>query len=104
MEQELNAPRSLNADQILTAIEVQQGLIIRRRQDAYSFSHLTIQEYLAAKKLWEGEGWRAVVQEHLFEERWGVVFELMAGMGKADALLLAMAERNQAEPPRVRTR
>jgi hypothetical protein len=97
MEQELTAPRSLNADQILTAIEVQQGLIVRRAQDAYSFSHLTIQEYLTAKKLWEGEGWREAVQEHLFDERWGVVFELMAGMGKADSLLLAMAQRNQAD-------
>jgi len=93
----LNAPKTLDADQILTAIEVHQGLIVKRAQDSYSFSHLTIQEYLAAKKIWEGgeKMWGACVEDHLFEERWAVVFELMSGMGKADELLLAMAARCQ---------
>lgn len=97
MQNELNAPKTLDADQILTAIEVQQGLIVRRAQDAYSFSHLTIQEYLTAKELWSAGPtvWKSVVRDHLFEERWAVVFVLMAGMGKADELLLAMAESCQ---------
>lgn len=99
MSKELNAPKTLDAGKILEAIEVQQGLIVRRAQDTYSFSHLTIQEYLAAKKIWdEGESaWGQVVQKHLFENRWAVVFELLAGMGKSDNLLRAMASRAQQE-------
>jgi hypothetical protein len=99
MSKELNAPKTLDAGKILEAIEVQQGLIVRRAQYTYSFSHLTIQEYLTAKKLWdEGElNWKQVVQGHLFESRWSVVFELLAGMGKSDNLLQAMADRGQQE-------
>ena len=45
---ELNAPRHLDGNQILNAIAVQQGLIMERAQDVWSFSHLTLQEYQAA--------------------------------------------------------
>ena len=45
---ELNAPKSLDGNKVLEAIEVQQGLIVQRAQDAWSFSHLTLQEYLTA--------------------------------------------------------
>jgi hypothetical protein len=94
---ELKAPRSLDTVKILEAIEVQQGLIVRRAQDAYSFSHLTIQEYLTARKLWEaGEAeWRQAVNDHAFDTRWNVVFVLMAGMGKADELIRAIAARGR---------
>jgi hypothetical protein len=94
---ELKAPRSLDAEKILEAIEIQQGLIVRRAQDTYSFSHLTIQEYLTAKKLWDaGEAeWGQVVNRHAFEARWNVVFVLMAGMGKTDELIRSIAIRGQ---------
>lgn len=93
MAAELKAPRSLNSEEILSAIEIHQGLIVRRAQDSYSFSHLTIQEYLVAKKLWEEDGteWRKAIGEHLSENRWAVVFELMAGISKSDRVLLALA-------------
>jgi hypothetical protein len=93
LSNQLNAPKTLDAEKILEAIEIQQGLIVRRAQDTYSFSHLTIQEYLTAKQLWHDPNrpWEAVVQKHLFDYRWTVVFELMAGMGKSDELFQAMA-------------
>jgi predicted NACHT family NTPase len=43
-----NAPE-LDAAQILTEIEVEQGILVERSRDTYSFSHLTFQEYLTAK-------------------------------------------------------
>jgi len=43
-----NSP-DLDAGQILKEIEVQQGILVERSRDAYSFSHLTFQEYLTAK-------------------------------------------------------
>jgi NACHT domain len=99
LSRELKAPKSLDADRILEAIEVQQGLIVRRAQDAYSFSHLTIQEYLTARKLWDGgePEWKQAIVDHVVEGRWSVVFELMAGMGKADNLIELIATLGQAE-------
>ncbi len=95
MEECLSAPKSLDADQILTAVEVHQGLIVKRASDSYSFSHLTIQEYLTARRIWDqGEACRKrLIENHLFEARWHVVLELMAGFGEADRLLLTITDR-----------
>ena len=100
MSQVLNAPKTLDAGKILEAIEVQQGLIVRRAQDTYSFSHLTIQEYLTAERVWADElTWKQVVQNNMFgrDQRWWVVFELMAGMKGSDDLMRAMGERARRE-------
>jgi predicted NACHT family NTPase len=47
--QNLNAPNHLDAEQVLKEIEIQQGILVERARYAYSFSHLTFQEYLTAK-------------------------------------------------------
>ena len=39
----------LAAETVLDAIEIQQGILVERAQDTYSFSHLTLQEYLTAQ-------------------------------------------------------
>lgn len=41
----------LNSEAALKAIEFQHGILIERAKDIYSFSHLTFQEYLTAKKI-----------------------------------------------------
>lgn len=41
----------LAGEEILKAIEIQHGLLIERAKGIYSFSHLTIQEYLTARKI-----------------------------------------------------
>ncbi|MGB3692812.1 MAG: NACHT domain-containing NTPase [Spirulinaceae cyanobacterium] len=41
----------LDSEAILTAIELQHGLLVERARDIYSFSHLTFQEYLTARKI-----------------------------------------------------
>lgn len=93
----LDAPPTVDADSILTAIEEQQGLIVQRADDVYSFSHLTIQEYLTARYAYPQGPWAQWVDTHLFDERWGVVFTLMSGNGRADELLIRMAKRVHAE-------
>ena len=39
------------SEAILKAIEVQHGLLVERAKDVFSFSHLTFQEYLAARQI-----------------------------------------------------
>lgn len=41
----------LDSEAVLKAIEVQHGLLIERARNIYSFSHLTFQEYLTARKI-----------------------------------------------------
>lgn len=93
MNKQLKAPKSLDADLILHAIEVQQGLIVQRASDVYSFSHLTIQEYLTARELFDRgpTARKSVIVRELFNQRWSVVFELLAGLGNSDELLALMA-------------
>jgi predicted NACHT family NTPase len=45
----LNAPKHLDGEAVLNAIAVQQGILVERAEDVYSFSHLTLQEYLTAQ-------------------------------------------------------
>ncbi|MEM0980171.1 MAG: hypothetical protein AAGH78_07835, partial [Cyanobacteria bacterium P01_H01_bin.58] len=88
-----NAP-DLDAGKILQEIEVQQGIWVERSRDAYSFSHLTFQEYLTAKCIVDNHKVDQLVRDHLTDQRWREVFLLVAGLapGKhgAENLLLAM--------------
>src|SRR5438093_1067318 len=90
MRDTLNAPPGLDARRILEAIEIQQGLFVERAADVYSFSHLTIQEYLTAEFFHRPARLRELVGEHLFDEKWREVFLLSAGMTGTDDLLPCM--------------
>ena len=87
----LNAPRTISSRKILHAIQVQQGLIVQRTSDIYSFSHLTIQEYLTAHYFNTPSGFQQLAR-HLPEPRWREVFVLLAGMARSDDLLLLCTE------------
>ena len=68
---------------ILTDIEVQHGLLIKRAQridseGIYSFSHLTFQEYFTAKYIVENNQIEQLVKEYLTHTRWREVFLLVA--------------------------
>ncbi len=95
----LNAPRHLDAETVLREIEIQQGILVERARDAYSFSHLTFQEYLTAKYIVDNQKIDQLVRAHATEKHWREVFLLVAGLapgkGGADDLLLAMERRAQ---------
>ncbi|MFG6105294.1 NACHT domain-containing protein [Leptothoe sp. EHU-05/26/07-4] len=88
----LDGPKHLDGAAVLKAIEVQQGILVERATNAYSFSHLTLQEYLTA--LYISSKWdiQEFVSEHLTDERWREVFLLTAGLAgtRSHELLLAM--------------
>jgi hypothetical protein len=87
----LNAPKHLDGEAVLNAIEVQQGIFVERARDTYSFSHLTLQEYLTAQHIIDEHQIEQLVTEHLIDRRWREVFLLVAGLtNRADELLHRM--------------
>ena len=76
----LDAPKTLDGSAVLTAIENQQGILVERASNAYSFSHLTLQEYLAALYIVRNQLVDDLVIRHLTDERWREVFLLVAGL------------------------
>ncbi|MBD2198396.1 MULTISPECIES: NACHT C-terminal helical domain 2-containing protein [Calothrix] len=60
---------------VLESIEAQHGLIVERAQRIYSFSHLTFQEYFAAKWFCDQPDWQILVK-HISELRYREVFIL----------------------------
>jgi NACHT domain len=97
-----NAPHNLDGDVILNAIQIQQGVLVERANDVFSFSHLTLQEYLSAQYITDND--RAdnnliekLVNNHLTEKRWREVFQLIGGLmrGGAEPLLLQIDRQTQ---------
>ncbi|AFY71128.1 putative signal transduction protein with Nacht domain [Thalassoporum mexicanum PCC 7367] len=93
----LNAPQDLDGESALKAIEVQQGILVERARNAYSFSHLTFQEYLVAKYVESHRLIEILLTEHFVDRKWREIFLLVAGLMEegADLLLLAMEKQIQ---------
>ncbi|PSB35594.1 NACHT domain-containing protein [Stenomitos frigidus] len=91
----LNAPKHLDGEAILHAIAIQQGILVERAEDVFSFSHLTLQEYLAAQFIDDHNQIAALVARHLTDDRWQEVFLLVSGLMRhgADELLLRMERK-----------
>lgn len=90
----------LNSEAVLKAIEFQHGLLVERARDVYSFSHLTFQEYLTARKIVtisEPQNLKQELQKlatHTTDYRWREVILLTASMlPKADFLITKMKEK-----------
>ena len=72
----LNDGDELAAETVLDAIEIQQGILVERVQDTYSFSHLTLQEYLTAQYIVDNSrvevlGKKKALMMEVFEKYWG---------------------------------
>jgi NACHT domain len=91
LQEMLTDEKRIDGRDVLRAVEEQHGLLVNRYEDIYSFSHLTIQEFLTAKHIIDNSiDISAIVKEHLCDKRWREVFLLLAGLRKADELLLAI--------------
>lgn len=82
-------PRALNSMAVLDAIAIQQGILVERAEDIYSFSHLTLQEYLVARHISQNPAiLKGIVEQHACDQRWREVFLLLSGsLGNSDELL-----------------
>ena len=94
------APQDLDASEVLNAIEVEQGILVKQKKRVgkkYSFSHLTLQEYLSAQYIGDHHQINHLVAKHLIDERWREVFLLVAGLieyeDRVDNLLLEMEKQ-----------
>jgi len=78
----LGSNQQLDGNAVLKSIEAQHGILIERARGIYSFSHLTFQEYLTAKKIVSTANSASLEQlvEHVAERRWQEVFLLVAEM------------------------
>ncbi len=69
----------MDSEAVLKSIEAEHGLFVERAKNIYSFSHLTFQEYFAAKEIVANFAYKNLVN-HLTEKRWREVFLLTASM------------------------
>jgi energy-coupling factor transporter ATP-binding protein EcfA2 len=93
----LNAPKHLDGKAVLNAIVVQQGILVERAEDVYSFSHIALQEYLTAQYIDDHREIEHLVVQHFTDKYWQEVFLLVAGLmrGGVDELLLLMEKEAQ---------
>lgn len=77
---------------VLRAMEKQHGLLIERAQGFWSFSHLTFQEYFAAKWFCDRADWDGLVS-HITEKHWREVFLLAGGMMRTVDKLLQLMKK-----------
>ena len=69
----------LDSEVVLKAIEHHHGLLVERARNIYSFSHLTFQEYFAAREI-ERERYFETLMQHITDPRWKEIFLLTAEM------------------------
>jgi hypothetical protein len=88
------------AEKLLEHIRRRTGLLLERRPGAFAFAHLTFQEYLAARAVYEGNRLSIdasrIVHEHA-DERWREVIALYCGLAPAP-VARQMIERLIAQP------
>jgi NACHT domain len=97
LTENLNAPKNLDGEDVLRAIQIQQGILVGRSSDTLSFSHLTLQEYLTAQYIVDRQLIDELVSQHLTDSRWHEVFLLVAGLMRngGDTLLEKMVKANR---------
>jgi NACHT domain len=108
LEDSADKPKYLDGKTVLTAIAVQQGILVERAEDVYSFSHLTVQEYLTAQYLSRDPvALTEMISQHLTERRWREVFLLVPGLlwPNADGMIQQMVQiaQQQTNLPKVQS-
>jgi predicted NACHT family NTPase len=74
---------------VLKSIEAQHGLLVERASEIYSFSHLTFQEYFAARWLCDAGNWQSVKSD-VTQKRWKEVLSIAFTLPNADRLAQAV--------------
>jgi len=87
----------ISGRKILIEMEAHHAILVERAAGVYSFAHLTFQEYFTAKYIVDNQlngSLEKLVEEHLYDPKWEVVFQLVAVMlDNPDELLLLMKRK-----------
>ena len=94
LSEELNAPKNIDSKKLIKIIEQKQGVLVERTHGVFSFSHLTIHEYLAAYYFKENDKVEYLVKKYSLNNKWREVFLLLAGMGNAGKLIKNLCEQS----------
>jgi len=90
-----------DVDLFLSEVRERSGLLVEQEMGTYAFSHLTLQEYLAACEIAgsEDEAERAFLVDHATSEWWQEVLLLYAGMRERDPspVVQALLARDREE-------
>ncbi len=89
----------LDSEEVLKAIELQHGLLAERVRGIFSFSYLTFQEYLTARKIVASHNLQALKQplerlvSHMTEPRWREIFLLTVAMLRSADFLVQLMKK-----------
>src|SRR5262249_32943231 len=85
LQSEAGGPDKVDGRLVVEEIERKQGLLVQRAHDRYSFSHLTLHEFLAACHYQNTGRSQEIATKTLTNERWREVHLLLAGLQVPDA-------------------
>jgi hypothetical protein len=85
--------QGLDPRPILNALESHLGLLVQRAMHVYSFSHLTFQEYLAARLITRKPALVAELGAMIEDPRWREVWLLLVSTEDADDLVVWIKEQ-----------
>jgi hypothetical protein len=101
---DVDGPDKVDGRKVVEEIELKQGILVQRAHDKYSFSHLTLHEYLVASHYYKAGRSVEIANATLTDPRWREVHLLLAGLQEPDAdtflfgMLSATAERARSGP------
>jgi hypothetical protein len=81
-----------DARQFLDEIQERSGLLIERAPDVFAFSHLTFQEYLAARQIARASQ-GLLLFDYITDDQWQEVVLLYNGMQDATSFVLKLLDR-----------
>lgn len=88
----------LDSEAVLRSIEAQHGLLVERAKGIYSFSHLTFQEYFAAREIvFNADPLEQSIQnllQHLHDPQWREIFLLTTEMLRDASRLIVPMKRS----------
>jgi predicted NACHT family NTPase len=91
------AREDIDGEAVLKAIEAQHSIFVERAQNIYSFSHLSFQEYFAAKytvdNVADGTLKRLLTSQNVFDDRWReVILNTASLLDNADSFIKILFE------------
>lgn len=81
-----------DAAQFLDEIRERSGLLVERGPEVFSFSHLTFQEYLAARHI-RRTGQANLLHTHIADDHWREVVLLYCGLEDASGFVMRLLDR-----------